>query len=125
MKTARLFTSLGSILLVITAAFHTSRYPRLLQLMQKNTISWPASGILKASWLTFSILLFALAVIAFLARNMERGGPLVLIAAAANVACAVILWRFLGFFPGVYLLTAVTVFLTIGGWLQLKDKPLI
>ncbi len=122
MNAARPFTLLGSVLLVISAAFHASGYPRLLQLIQKDAITWPAAGILKASWLTFSILLFALGLIAFLARDAERGGAIILIAAAANAACVAVLWRFLGFFPGVYLLAFVTVFLALGGSLQLKAK---
>ena len=122
MKTARLISSIGSALLVVSAAFHTSGYPSLLRLMQGSTLRPPVDGVLKACWLTFSVLLFALGLIAYMARNMERGAVIVLIAAAANAACAVILWRFLGFFPGVYLLAAVTILLALGGALQLRHR---
>jgi hypothetical protein len=84
-------------------------------------MGWPMSDVLKALWLTFSILLLGLAVVVVLARNMERGGVIVLVIAAVNAACAVVMWRFLGFFLGVYLITGVTIFLAIGGALQLKQ----
>lgn len=121
MKTARLISLLGSILLAGSAAFHASGYPRfVVPLIQKEGISWPISGVLKALWLTFSILLFGLAVVVVLARNMERGGGIVLVIAAANAVCAVVMWHFLGLFPGVYLIAGVTILLAIGGALQVR-----
>lgn len=123
MKTARLITLLGGILLGASAAFHASGYPRfLVPMIQKDGIGWPISGVLKASWLTFSILLFALAVLSVLARNMEGGGLLLLVVAAANAACAMVMWCFLGFFPGVYLIGSVAILLAIGGALQVKKS---
>jgi hypothetical protein len=122
MKTARLITLIGSVLLVVSAAFHTAGYRMLLKLMQSSTVHPPLDGILKACWLTFSVLLFALGLIAYLARNMERGALIVLITAAANAVCAALLWRFLGFFPGVYLLAAVTILLALGGALQVRHR---
>ena len=123
MKTARLISLLGSILLAGSAAFHASGYPRfLVPLIEKEGIGWPMSGVLKASWLTFSILLFGLAAVVVLARKLEKGGAIILVIAAANAVCAVVMWHFLGFFPGVYLIAGVTILLAIGGALQYKDK---
>ena len=119
MKTARLITLLGCIVLVGSAAFHASGYPRLLALIQKDAITWPVSGVLKALWLAFSVLLCALAVVSWLARNMDHGGAIILASALASAVCAVLCWAFLGLFVGAYLLAAVTVLLALGGWMLL------
>ena len=123
MKAARLITLLGSIVLAGAAAFHSSGYTRaVLPLIQKNGMTWPASGVFKALWLAFSVLLLALAVIALLARDLEGGGAIVLVTAAANAVCVVMTWHFLGLFIGVYLLSAVTILLGIGGAMQAGAK---
>jgi hypothetical protein len=58
---------------------------------------------------------------AFLARNMERGGRIVLLCGACTGMSAMLLLRFVGAFIGVYLLAAVTLLLVLGGTLQAKD----
>ena len=78
-------------------------------------------GILKASWLTFSVQFLALAVIAFLARDAERGARVVLLCAAFIALDDLICFYFLGPFIGVYLLSTVAVLFLIGGWLQAKQ----
>jgi hypothetical protein len=75
---------------------------------------------MKASWLLFSVELFFLAAIAFLARDMERGGRIVLLCGACTGVSALLMLRFLGAFPGVYLLAVVTLLLVLGGTLQAK-----
>jgi len=122
MKNARLITMIGSIVLFGSALFHASGYIPLLRRIQTAAIPSPLDGILKASWLTFSIQFLAMAVITFLARNMERGGWIVLLCAAFLAVDAIILLHFLGPFVGVYLLTVVTLLFLIGGWLQVKQK---
>jgi hypothetical protein len=121
MKNARLFTLLGSLVLMGSAVFHSLGYPRLLHRIEASAIQPPLDGIMKASWLTFSVQLFALAVIALLARTMDRGGRIVLLCAASTAISAILLFRFLGLFPGVYLLAVVTLLLLAGGWLQAKE----
>jgi len=121
MKNARLLTSLGSFVLFGSAIFHASGYIPLLRRMQSAPMQPPMDGILKASWLTFSVQFFALAVIAFLARDAERGGRTILLCAAFLVLDIIIMLYFLGPFIGVYLLSIVTVLFLIGGWLQAKQ----
>jgi hypothetical protein len=121
MKSARWFAALGSFVLFCSALFHASGYIPLLRRIQSAAIQPPLDGILKASWLTFSVQFLALAVIAFLARKMERGGWIVLLCAAFLAVDAIILLRFLGPFLGVYLLAVVTALFLIGGWLQVKQ----
>jgi hypothetical protein len=121
MKNARWFTALGSFVLFASALLHGSGYIPLVRRIRAATIPAPLDGILQASWLTFSVQFLALAVIAFLARKMTRGGWIVLLCALFTAIDAVILLYFLGPFVGVYLLTAVTVVFLIGGWLQAKQ----
>lgn len=121
MKSARLFTTLGSIVLFGSALFHASGYIRISQGIHSAGIQPPMDAILKASWLTFSVQFLALAVIAFLARDAERGGRVVLLCAAFIALDDLICLYFLGPFIGVYLLSTVTVLFLIGGWLQAKQ----
>ncbi len=121
MKNARLFTSLGSLVLFGSALFHASGYIPLVRRIQSSAMQPPMDGILKASWLTFSVQFLALAVIAFLARDAERGGRMILLCAAFIALDAIILLYFLGPFIGLYLLSIVTVLFLIGGWLQTKQ----
>jgi hypothetical protein len=121
MKNARLFTTLGSIVLFGSALFHASGYIMISRGIQAAGIHPPMDGILKASWLTFSVQFLALAVIAFLARDFARGGRIILLCAAFIALDDIICLYFLGRFIGVYLLSIVTVLFVIGGWLQSKQ----
>jgi hypothetical protein len=122
MKNARWITASGCLVLLASALFHASGYIPLLRRIQAAAIPAPLDGILKASWLTFSVQFLALAVIAFLARKMERGGWMVLLCGVFTAVDAVILLCFLGPFIGVYLLTVVTLLFLIGGWLQTRQS---
>lgn len=122
MKNARLVTAIGSVVLFASAIFHGTGYIPLAHRIQAAAIPSPLDGILKASWLTFSVQFLALAVIAFLARKMERGGWIVLLCAAFLAVDAIILLCFLGPFVGVYLLAVVIALFLIGGWLQTKQS---
>jgi hypothetical protein len=80
---------------------------------------------MKALWLAFSVEFFILAVIAFLARTMDRGGRIVLLCAASTAASAMLLFHFLGLFPAVYLFTIVTLLFLAGGLLQTKEPETV
>ncbi len=123
MKSARWLTPLGSFALLASSILHASGYSRLAHRIEAGAmLAPPLDGIVKASWLLFSMELFFLAVISFLARNMERGGRIVLLCGACTGVSALLMLRFLGAFIGVYLLAAVTLLLVLGGTLQAKDS---
>ena len=122
MKFARWLTPLGSLVLLGSSIFHASGYLWLVHRIESEAKLPPGmEGVLKASWLLFSVEMFFLAVIAFLARKMERGGRIVLVCGACTGLSALLLLRFVGAFIGVYLLAAVTLLLVLGGTLQAKD----
>jgi len=121
MKIARWLTLLGSLVLIGSAIFHLTGYTSVL-LIEAAAIRPPLDGVLKALWLTFSVLLLGLAAIALLARGMGRGGWVVLSCGATTGVTALLLLRFLGPFIGFYLLTVVTVLLLVGGWIQAKNQ---
>jgi hypothetical protein len=122
MKSTRWLTPLGSFVLLASSIFHASGYGRLVHRIDAGAmLAPPLDGIMKASWLLFSVEMFFLAVIAFVARNMEHGGRIVLLCGACTGVSALLLLRFLGAFVGVYLLAAVTLLLVLGGTLQAKD----
>jgi hypothetical protein len=119
-KTARLLTLIGSIVLFASGLFHSAGYAMITSSLAKDPIQNELAGILKACWFLFSVEMLALAIIAFLARSVDRGGPIVLLCAAANATNALLLLHFLGFFIGVYLAGVVAVLFFIGGYLQIK-----
>ncbi len=122
MKSARWLTPLGSFALLASSILHASGYSRLVHRIEAGAmLAPPLDGIVKVSWLLFSVELFFLAVISFLAWNMERGGRIVLLCGACTGVSALLMLRFLGAFIGVYMLAAVTLLLVLGGTLQVKD----
>jgi len=125
MKSARLFTLLGSILLALSAIFHAVGFIPISRRIAAGPMESQLGSVLKAFWLTFSVLLIALALIAVLAQSMERGGTIVLLCAAGNAVTAGVSFYFLGLFVGVYLLAAVTVLFLIGGWFQFRSTSTI
>jgi hypothetical protein len=121
-KSARWFTGAGSVLLFAAAILHSTRYFPLVKRIEAKAVPYPLDGILKSTWVTFSVQLMVLTVIAFVASRSERGGWIVLLCAASTGLTCLILLRFLGPFIGVYLTVVVVLLLVIGGWLQLKQK---
>ena len=122
MKFARWLTPLGSFALLASAIFHVSGYSRLVHRIDAGAmLAPPLDGIVKVCWLLFSVELFFLAVISFLARNIEHGARVVLLCGACTGVSALLMLRFLGAFAGVYLLAAATLLLVLGGTLQAKD----
>jgi hypothetical protein len=119
MKSARWFTGAGSVLLFAAAIFHSTGYFPLVKRIEAKAVPYPLDGILKSTWVTFSVQLMVLTVIAFVASRSERGGWMC--AASTGLACLILL-RFLGPFIGVYLTLVVVLLLVIGGWMQLKQK---
>lgn len=119
-KSARWFTGAGSLLLFASAIFHSTGYFSLVKRIE--AVPYPLDGILKSTWVAFSVQLMALAVIAFVASRSERGGGIVLLCAASTGLTCLILLRILGPFIGVYLTVVVGLLLVIGGWMQLKQK---
>jgi hypothetical protein len=121
MKAARWITGVGSFVLFASAIFHATGYVRLVHRIEASAVPYPLSGILKSTWLAFSVQLLVLAAIAFRASESERGGWIVLLCAASTGLTCLILFHFLGLFVGVYLTAAVTLLFLIGGWMQVKQ----
>ena len=122
MKTARWITGVGSFVLVVSGVLHGTQFMRLSQRITEGGIKPPLDGILKASWLIFSVEMVALGVIAFLASKKERGGGTVLLCAATSLVNGLLLWLFVGLFVGVYLTGAVALLLLIGGLTQAEQS---
>jgi len=122
MKSARLFTTVGSIVLFLSALLHGSGYPRIAQRVQSAGIQPPLEGLLKALWLTFSVQFIAIAIITFVARDFERGSRIILLCAACLAIEVAITFHFLGPFIGGYLISVVALLFLIGGWLQFKQQ---
>lgn len=120
MKAARLLTLLGSIATFLTGCLHSLGFPDILARVQRESLDAETSAILKTCWLTFSVELLFLGILAFLARSMQRGGAIVLLCGLAVAACAGLMLYFLGPFIGVYLMSADAVLLLLGGCLLWK-----
>lgn len=122
MKVARWFTGAGSFVLLASAIFHATGYLPLVKRIAANGVAYPLDGILKSTWLTFSVQLMMLAVIALVASRSERGGWIVLLCAASTGLTGLILLRFLGPFLGFYLTSVVFLLFLFGGSMQTRQK---
>jgi peptidoglycan/LPS O-acetylase OafA/YrhL len=121
MKTARLFTITGSIILFVTGCLHANGYSKVvLAGLAKQSVDPVVAGVLKVGWFTLSGEMMTLAIIAFLAASMERGARIVVVCALASAANGFLLLHFLGPFIGVYITDAVTLLFLLGGSLQAK-----
>ena len=123
MKNARLITLIGSVVLFASGILHGTGYAMITESLAKDPTSAQLASILKACWLAFSIEMVALALIAFVARSLDRGGSIVLLCAAATAANGFLLFHFLGPFIGVYLVAVVAMLFFVGGYLQVKASP--
>jgi hypothetical protein len=123
MKNARVITLIGSMVLFASGILHWTGYPKVTSALAENPTSPMLASVLKTCWITFSVEMVALALIAFVARSLDRGGSIVLLCAAANAANGFLLFHFLGAFIGVYLVAAITLLFFVGGYLQVKASP--
>jgi hypothetical protein len=121
MKTGRLLTWIGSVILFLTGIGHGFRIVDLQKMIVESGMKAPLDAILKGCWLAFSGEMMALAVIAVVASRLEKGGTIVLICAATMIANAALLLHFMGPFFGVYVSAVVALFFLGGGGLQSKQ----
>src|SRR5262245_7890468 len=118
MRASRWITGFGSLFLFVTAIGHGSGYSRLAAMLAEGQVKEPLNGIARACWLTFSVEMIALAIIAFLASRMPEGAKFVLLCALVGVANGALLLKFLGPSLPVYLTAFQTAFWIAGGLLQ-------
>jgi hypothetical protein len=121
MKTTRWFTGIGSAVLFVVGILHGRKLPMLDEMIRAGGVKAPLDGIAKGSFLVFSVEMMGLAVIALVASMMQRGARIVLLCAAIMGVDAVLLFKFLGLFSGVYICVFVTVMFFVGGLLQNKE----
>ena len=90
-------------------------------ILSPNVMKAPLDAILKGCWLAFSGEMIALAVIVAVASGLQKGGSIVLIAAATMIANALLLLHFMGPFVGVYVSVIVAFFFLAAGLLQIRQ----
>jgi hypothetical protein len=122
MKAARWCTGVGSVLLFLVSIGHGVRIRDINTLIQTAGWNGPLAQIVRACWLVFSGEMMALAVIAFLASTMERGGRFVLICAATMAADGALAFHYSGWSPPVYISAVIALIFLAGGWLQVKSE---
>jgi len=120
MKAARLITLLGSIATFVTGCLHSFGFADILARAQRESLTAETSAILKTCWLTFSVELLILGILAFVARSMQRGSVIVLLCGLAVAACCGLMLYFLGPFIGVYMMSVDAILLLIGGSLSYR-----
>jgi hypothetical protein len=120
MKAARLVALLGSVATFLTGCLHSFGFADILARVQRESLAAETSAILKTCWLTFSVELIVLGILAFFARSMQRGGVIVFLCGLAVAACGGLMLYFLGPFIGVYMMSVDAVLLLFGGYLLWK-----
>ena len=120
MKTARLIILIGGIVQILTACLHGVGFAFLAKRIETEHIGAETAAILKTCWLAFSVELIALAIVAILARSMERGAGIVIFCAFVVAVNGALMLAFLGPFIGFWMVAVDALLLGLGGYLQLK-----
>jgi len=120
MKTARLIILIGGIVQILTACFHSWGFVYLVKRIETEHIAAETAAILKTIWLGFSVQLIAVAIIAILARSLERGGGIVLFCAFTVAVNGALMLFFIGPFIGFWMVVIDALWLGLGGYLQAK-----
>lgn len=118
MKAARWCTGIGSLILFVFGILHGAKFGMLQEMIQASAVKPPLDGIVRASWFIFSVEMVMIAVVAFVASGIERGGRIVVLSGVIMGANGVLLFHFLGPFIGVYAVSIVTILYLAGGWMQ-------
>src|SRR5580692_817865 len=121
MNMGRLMAWIGSILLFLTGIGHGFRIADVQKMIDASVMKARLDAILKGCWLAFSGEMIALAVIVAVASGLQKGGSIVLIAAATMIANALLLLHFMGPFVGVYVSVIVAFFFLAAGLLQIRQ----
>jgi hypothetical protein len=122
MTAARWCTGIGSLILGVFGVGHGTRLVQVEEMMAAGGVKAPLDGLVKSSGLIFSVEMILVAVIAFVASRIERGGVIVLLCAAINAANGALVFRFFGIFIGVYAVSLVAILYLVGGLLQ-RNSP--
>ncbi|MGB7284520.1 MAG: hypothetical protein WBE13_19805 [Candidatus Acidiferrum sp.] len=120
MKSGRLLTWTGSVILFLTGIGHSIGIRNLDKMIVGSGMKAPLDVMLKACWLGFGAEMLALAVIAVVASGLKESGRIVLLCAATMVLNAGLLLHFMGPFIGVYASAFVALLYLTGGWTQVK-----
>jgi len=121
MSPARWCTGIGSLILGVFGILHGTRLGKVEEMMTAGGVKAPLDGLVKASWLIFSVEMVLVAVIALVASRMQQGKAIVLLCAAMNAANGLLVWHFFGLFIGVYAVIVVAILYLVGGLLQRSE----
>ena len=114
MLAARIIILTGSIILIGTAVFHGTGYRDVSAATAAPALKPFLRSVTKALWLDYSIHLLLIAVISIflgLKLNSRTG---VILCAVVPLVDSILLARFVGLFPGVFLLAAAAALLILG-----------
>lgn len=117
---SRLLLASAALLLVAAATIHGATFPSAKPVMEASGLPPFFVGSFKALWLIDSANLASLAlVLAFIAiRPSTASRALIALLAVAPLACAAILYLFLGAFYPAYMLFAAALAIVAGALLQ-------
>jgi len=118
MKIGRWITGVTGVVLIALASLHGMKIGDIEKRVMEQGIKPPLDGILESGWLIFSAEMMALAVIAFIAAGMKRGGWIVILCGAAMGINGALMFHFMGAFFAVYGCAAIgALYLVAGGFL--------
>ena len=116
MKLARLLVLLSAIALFLGGIAHTFGYTRISTILAGSTLSPKIADALRCVWLVFTAeaVLLAPALVWISRRPGTRS--LLLYLALIPVVDAVLMYHFVGFFIGFYIVSASALLLLAGAW---------
>ena len=126
LKIARCLILAGSIVLFVNGLAHLIGYSHVTPILVKSGLPPAIASAIKALWLTYTIHLVLLSIIIVWISRLPRTRPLLFFLALFPLTDALLMFRFIGPFIGLYGVSVAALLLLIGAWLlPHRDTPAV
>jgi len=122
MKAARWLILLAAVVLFLAGLAHTLGYKFVAPMLVKSNLPANITEAIKGVWLIYSAHLILLSVIIVWISRLPGTRSLVLFLALFPISDAIFMYRFVGPFLGLYMVSTAAALLLIGGWLLPRSE---
>ncbi len=117
MKPARWLILLAAIVMFLAGLAHTLGYKFVVPILLKSNLAPHIVDAIKGVWLIYSAHLILLSVVIAWVSRLHGTRSLILFLALFPLIDAVLMYHFVGFFVGFYMVSTAAALLLVGGWL--------
>lgn len=116
MKLGQWLISAGCVILFGTAIYHQAGYATMARSIGASDAKPALIADMKGLWVTFSLHLIILSVLAFSASRCASARQLILLCSLMPLLDMLLCLKFMGMFPGIILLTIVCLLFWAGAY---------